>query len=210
MTHEVNARLERVVRFLAQTTLGDWSERIPLEDTGDEKLNELEYGVNMLLDELAQSRAQSEARQKAIEQQHLALIEQQRQMVRLLSTPVITVWPGVLALPILGELGSERATALAESVLSRVVSDRATHIILDLTGMLVAGTETAQSLLRLSQAVRLLGGRCLLTGVSPVLATALVERNFELNDVEALPTLAEAIARVLHERGVQIVTTKRT
>lgn len=209
MSLDLDSRLERIVDFLAQATAGQWSERIPLDDTGDERLVELEYGVNMLLDELAQSRADSAARQNEIDEQHAALLEHQRQMVRLLSTPVITVWPGVLALPILGEVGPERAVAMTESVLSRVVADRATHIILDLTGMRVVGNETAQALLRLSQAVRLIGGRCLLTGVSAQLATTLVCMSLELHDLKALPTLADAIAQVLRERGVQLVTTKK-
>ncbi len=206
---DFDSRLERIVYFLAQATAGQWSERIPLEESGSERLIELEYGVNMLLDELAQSRSESAARQKELDEQHATLLEHQREMVRLLSTPVISVWPGVLALPILGEVGPERAVAMTESVLSRVVADRATHIILDLTAMLVVGNETAKSLLRLSQAVRLLGGRCLLTGVSAQLATTLVGMSFELHDVEALPTLADAIAQVLRERGVQLVAMKK-
>ena len=206
---DLDARLDRIIHFLAQATAGQWSERIPLEEAENERLVELEYGVNMLLEELAQSRALSAARQREIDEQHAVLLEQQREMVRLLSTPVISVWPGVLALPILGEVGAERAAAMTESVLSRVVADRATHIILDLTGMLVVGNETAKSLFRLSQAVRLLGGRCLLTGVSAQLASALVGMSFELQDVVALPTLADAIAQVLRERGVQLVTARK-
>ncbi len=206
---DLDARLDRIIHFLAQATAGQWSERIPLEETENERLIELEYGVNMLLEELAQSRALSAARQQSIDEQHAVLLEQQREMVRLLSTPVISVWPGVLALPILGEVGAERAAAMTESVLSRVVADRATHIILDLTGMLVVGNETAKSLFRLAQAVRLLGGRCLLTGVSAQLASALVGMSFELHEVVALPTLADAIAQVLRERGVQLVAARK-
>lgn len=209
MTGDFDARLERIIHFLAQATAGQWSSRIPLEDGGNERLLELEYGVNMLLEELAQSRAETAARQNELNVQNAALLEQQREMVRLLSTPVISVWPGVLALPILGAVGPERAAAMTESVLTRVVQERATHIILDLTGLSAVENETAKSLLRLSQAVGLLGGRCLLTGVSPQLATVLVQMNFELREVEALPTLAEAIGRVLRERGVQLVAVKR-
>jgi len=68
------------------------------------------------------------------------------------------------------------------------------------------GAETAMSLLRLAQSVRLLGGRCLLTGVSGPLASVLVGLSFESSDVVALPTLADAIAKVLRERGEKLVT----
>lgn len=170
---------------------------------------ELEYGVNMLLDELAQTRSDSEARQREIEQQSFRLAEHQQEMLRLLSTPVITVWPGVLALPIIGEVGPDRAANMTESVLAHVVSERATHIILDLTGMKAVGADTARSLLRLAQAVRLLGARCLLTGIGAQLASVLTSLTFELSDVIALPTLADAIAHVLKERGVHLVSHKR-
>jgi len=163
----------------------------------------------MLLDELAQTRASSESRQHEIEQQAAQLAAHQQEMLRLLSTPVIRVWPGVLALPIIGEVGPERAAIMTESVLGRVVSERATHIILDLTGMLAVGSDTARSLLRLAQAVRLLGARCLLTGIGAQLASALVGLTFELSDVTALPTLADAIAYVLQERGVHLVSHKQ-
>ncbi len=160
----------------------------------------------MLLDELAETRASSESRQKEIEQQAAQLAEHQQEMLRLLSTPVISVWPGVLALPIIGEVGPERAATMTESVLNRVVSDRATHFILDMTGMMAVGPDTARSLLRMAQAVRLLGARCLLTGIGPQLASALVGLTFELSDVTALPTLADAIAHVFKERGVHLVS----
>jgi len=202
-------RIERVIHFLAQAAAGQWSERIPLEDEGSVRLLELEYGVNMLLDELAQTRASSESRQHEIEQQASQLAEHQQEMLRLLSTPVISVWPGVLALPIIGEVGPERAATMTESVLARVVSERATHIILDLTGMMAVGSDTARALLRLAQAVRLLGARCLLTGIGAQLASALVGLTFELSDVTALPTLADAIAHVLRERGVHLVSHKQ-
>ena len=209
MPIDSDLRIERVIYFLAQAAAGQWDERIPLEDESNARLLELEYGVNMLLDELAETRASSESRQKEIEQQAAQLAEHQQEMLRLLSTPVISVWPGVLALPIIGEVGPERAATMTESVLNRVVSDRATHFILDMTGMMAVGPDTARSLLRMAQAVRLLGARCLLTGIGAQLASALVGLTFELSDVTALPTLADAIAYVLQERGVHLVSHKQ-
>lgn len=209
MPIDSDLRIERVIYFLAQATAGQWDERIPLDDEGSARLLELEYGVNMLLDELAQTRASSESRQREIEQQAAQLAEHQQEMLRLLSTPVISVWPGVLALPIIGEVGPERAATMTESVLDRVVSERATHFILDLTGMMAVGPDTARSLLRMAQAVRLLGARCLLTGIGPQLASALVGLRFELSDLTALPTLADAIAHVFQERGVHLVSHKK-
>ena len=202
-------RLERVVSFLAAATAGQWTERIPLEDEGSVRLLELEYGVNMLLDELAQARTDSESRQREIEQQAWQLAEHQQAMLRLLSTPVISVWPRVLALPIIGEVGPDRAAIITESVLNRVQSDRATHIILDLTGMKSVGPDTAQSLLRMAQSVQLLGACCLLTGIGTQLASTLVGLTFELSTITALPTLADAIVYVLKERGVHLVSHKK-
>lgn len=205
----LDERLERITDFLAKATAGRWTDRLPLEDSENENLCELEYGVNMLLDELERSRSESEARQAEIDAQTAQILQHEREQVRRLSTPVITVWPQVLAMPIIGEVSPQRAEALTEAVLTKVIAARATHIILDLTGLTEAGDETARSLIRLLHAVRLLGGRCLLTGIGPQVAQALIRLSDEQSELVALPTLADAISLVLRERGVQLVTTSR-
>lgn len=205
----LDERLERITDFLAKATAGRWTDRLPLEDSENQNLCELEYGVNMLLDELERSRSESEARQAEIDAQTAQILQHEREQVRRLSTPVITVWPQVLAMPIIGEVSPQRAEALTEAVLTKVIAARATHIILDLTGLTEAGDETARSLIRLLQAVRLLGGRCLLTGIGPQVAQALIRLSDEQSALVALPTLADAISLVLRERGVQLVTTPR-
>lgn len=205
----LDERLERITDFLAKATAGRWTDRLPLEDSENQNLCELEYGVNMLLDELERSRSESEARQAEIDAQTAQILQHEREQVRRLSTPVITVWPQVLAMPIIGEVSPQRAEALTEAVLTKVIAARATHIILDLTGLTEAGDETARSLIRLLHAVRLLGGRCLLTGIGPQVAQALIRLSDEQSALVALPTLADAISLVLRERGVQLVTTPR-
>lgn len=209
MHGQLYQRLERVIDVIARAAAGDLLARVPTEEEGQEQILELEYGVNTLLEEVSKARADSEAQQQEIARHTAKLLEQQQELMRLLSTPVIAVWPGVLALPIIGEVGPERAATMTESVLAHVVTARATHIILDLTGMTVAELATTQSLLRLAQAVQLLGARCLLTGVSPHLARSLIETSSDLSGVASLPTLADAIAHVLRERGVQLVTKKK-
>ena len=191
--------------MLALATAGDLSVRLPLREDGRQALIDLEYGVNALLDELMLARAESEQRQQQIQLQAARLLEQQRELVMALSTPAIMVWPRVLAVPIIGEIGPDRAASMSESLLASVVANRTTHIILDLTGASQMSQQTAQSLLRMAQAIRLLGARCLLTGVGAQLASKLVELDFDMQGIASLPSLSDGLLLVLRERGMQLV-----
>lgn len=194
---------------MAQAATGDLSQRLPLSEEGHPQVIELEYGLNTLLDELAQTKADSESRQQQLSEQAHKMLQQQQEMLRLMSTPVIHVWPGVLALPIIGEVSSERAAQMTESVLAKVVQARASHLILDLTGMTSVESGTTRSLLQLAESVQLLGARCLLTGVGAALASMLVQQAGNLAHIVSLPTLADAIALVLQQRGVRLIAGKR-
>lgn len=200
--------MEQVLDTLATATAGDLSVRLPVRDEGPAQLIELEVAVNALLEDLALSRAAKEQQQGQIEQQAAKLLEQQRELVMALSTPAIMVWPQVLAVPVIGEVGPERAASMAELLLAKVVAMRATHVILDLTGASHVTDLTARSLLRMAQGIRLLGTRCLVTGVSAQMARSLVTIDVDLGGLQTLPSLSDALLRVLNDRGLQV--TKRT
>jgi rsbT co-antagonist protein RsbR len=85
------------------------------------------------------------------------------------------VWPGVLALPLIGRLDLARATSISSILLDRVASDRATHVILDLTGVETIEASTVTALLRMVRAIGLLGARCFITGMHPRGARQIVE-----------------------------------
>jgi rsbT co-antagonist protein RsbR len=186
-------RLEQVLRILAEAALGNYGIRISnLEHESDDKFLELEVAVNMMLDELQL------VRQRDLEQQEKLLA--QAEQLRLQQSELV---PGVLALPIIGAVELERAQRMTEAMLERVVQERATHVILDLTGAGDIAAGTAQSLLRMATALGLLGSRCIITGLSPTMARTLVSLQFDSSKIIALPQLADALTLVLHEKALR-------
>ena len=209
MTQNDTERIERVIEVLATATGGDYSIRVPVEDCENPLIIELEVGTNGLLDDLALSLAKNEDRQRKIEQQAQQLLEKQAELVRTLSTPVMMVWPGVLALPIIGTVEAERALLMTESILNQVVENRATHVILDLTGTDELVEATTKSLLRMAQAIKLLGARCLITGISPQTAKTIGTLHLDLNEVKALPLVSDALASIMNERSAKAIPQRK-
>jgi rsbT co-antagonist protein RsbR len=187
-------RIERLLEVLAAASNGDYGVRVPLEDIDDLFL-EVEVGVNYLLDELILRRDHSQAQAQQITKQTAALVEA-------LSTPIIVVWPGVLALPLIGRLDVARATNISSTLLDRVVSDRASHVILDLTGVETIEASTVAALLRMVRAIGLLGAKCLITGLQPNGARQIVELSADISQLRTVARMSDALARVLAEKQV--------
>jgi rsbT co-antagonist protein RsbR len=185
-------RIENILGALVAASHGDYDVRVPLEDIDDEFL-EVELGVNFLLDELILRREQNERQRQQILGQTAALIEA-------LSTPIIVVWPGVLTLPLIGRLDLERATMISNAVLERVVSERATHVILDLTGVETIETSTVAALLRMIGAIRLLGSQCFVTGINSRGAQQIVELGADSKQLRSFARVSDALALVLAQK----------
>ncbi|XXX80799.1 STAS domain-containing protein [Sorangium sp. So ce134] len=123
----------------------------------------------------------------------LDLIERQQQVIRSLSTPIIQVWDRVLTLPLVGMLDSTRAGDVMESVLREVVRTQARYAILDLTGIEAMDTETANHLLKLSAAIKLLGAEGIITGIHPAIAQTIVGLGVDLSSIETRSTLRQGL-----------------
>jgi rsbT co-antagonist protein RsbR len=188
------ARIERLLNVLAIATTGDYEARVPLEDIDDEFL-EIEVGVNYLLDELILRRDENTAQTEQLAAKTAALVEA-------LSTPIIVVWPGVLALPLIGRLDVARATNISSTLLERVASDRASHVILDLTGVETIEASTIAALLRMVRAIALLGAKCIITGIRPHGARQIVELGADILQLRTLARVSDALAQVLAEKHV--------
>lgn len=191
------ARINRVLKILSETVLGNYASRIEgLDDSSDDDFLEVEVAINAMLDELQFARERGAAQHREIEQQAEQLRRQQAELLDL-SNPIIRVAPRVLALPVIGAIESERAQRMTEAVLGRIVAERATHVVLDMTSAGEIASTTAQSILRMVQAVRLLGAQCLITGLSPAMARTLVAHNFDSSQVVTLSHMEDALALVL-------------
>jgi rsbT co-antagonist protein RsbR len=124
------------------------------------------------------------------------ILRQQQDMLEL-STPVVKLWDGILALPMIGTLDSARTQVVMESLLQRIVDSGAEVAILDITGVPTVDTLTAQHLLKTVTAARLMGAECIISGIRPQIAQTIVHLGVDLGDVVTKATLADAFAMAL-------------
>ncbi len=129
---------------------------------------------------------------------------QQRDMLEL-STPVVRLWNGVLALPLIGTLDSERTQVVMENLLQQIVETGAGIAIIDITGVPMVDTLVAQHLLKTVAAARLMGADCIISGIRPQIAQTIVHLGVELGQVTTKATLADAFAIALHRNGMTVV-----
>jgi Anti-anti-sigma regulatory factor (antagonist of anti-sigma factor) len=125
---------------------------------------------------------------------------QQREMLEL-STPVVKLWDGILALPMIGTLDSARAQVVMETLLQKVVETGAQIAILDITGVPTVDTLVAQHLLKTVTALRLMGAECIISGVRPQIAQTIVHLGVDLQGVTTKANLADALALALKRTG---------
>jgi rsbT co-antagonist protein RsbR len=121
------------------------------------------------------------------------VITRQQQELLELSTPVVELWDGILALPLIGTLDSARTQIVMESLLQRIVTSGAEIAIIDITGVPTVDTLVAQHLIKTISAARLMGADCILSGIRPQIAQTIVHLGVELGDVTTKSTLADAL-----------------
>jgi rsbT co-antagonist protein RsbR len=142
----------------------------------------------------------TELNQKSREE---VILRQQQDMMEL-STPVVKLWDGILALPMIGTLDSARTQIVMETLLQRIVETGAEVAIIDITGVPTVDTLTAQHLLKTVTAARLMGADCIVSGIRPQIAQTIVHLGVELGDVITKATLADAFAVALQRRGLAV------
>jgi rsbT co-antagonist protein RsbR len=137
------------------------------------------------------------------------ILRQQQEMLEL-STPVVTLFEGVLALPLIGTLDSARTQIVMENLLQRIVETGSSIAILDITGVPTVDTLVAQHLLKTVAAARLMGADCIISGIRPQIAQTIVHLGVDLNTVTTKATLADAITTALRRRGLILAKTAPT
>jgi rsbT co-antagonist protein RsbR len=168
-----------------------------LAGSGVDALGRL-WPANLLLDRLGLYT--TEVFQRGREQ---VIIRQQQEMMEL-STPVVTLWDGVLALPLIGTLDSARTQVVMENLLQRIVDSGASIAIIDITGVPTVDTVTAQHLLKTVAAARLMGADCIISGIRPQIAQTIVHLGVELGTVVTKATLADAFKVAMKTLGLTI------
>jgi rsbT co-antagonist protein RsbR len=130
-------------------------------------------------------------------EQRLETIERQRLAIANLSAPVIDIWDGILVLPVVGLVDTQRSIALTERLLNRIVDAGAESVIVDLTGVDVVDTMTADHILQMLRAASLLGAFSVLSGISPQIAQTLVQLDVDLTEITTVRNLEEALKTCL-------------
>jgi rsbT co-antagonist protein RsbR len=129
------------------------------------------------------------------------VISRQQQELLELSTPVVQIWEGVLALPLIGTLDSNRTQVVMENLLQQIVDTKAEVAIIDITGVPTVDTLVAQHLLKTVAAARLMGADCIISGIRPQIAQTIVHLGVDLGDVITKASLADALTIALRRTG---------
>ncbi len=196
-------RIERVVDLLARASCKDYAHRLDIApDAPEDEFLQIEVGLNVVLEDLQVAEA---ARQKfiaEIEAKNREIADRAAMALRELSTPIISVWDGVLTLPVIGMVDTVRGAEMMEQLLTRVATDQAEYVIIDITGVSVVDTRTADSFIRMSEAVRLVGAQCFLTGISPAIAQTIAQLGIDTSRIRTLRRLSDALKVVFEELGI--------
>jgi rsbT co-antagonist protein RsbR len=136
------------------------------------------------------------ARERIISDQALSMME--------LSTPVVRLWDGIVAVPLVGTLDSARTQLVMEKLLDTLVATGAGHAVLDITGVPTVDTEVAQHLFKTVNAARLLGAECIISGIRPQVAQTIVSLGIEFGDIVTKSSLADALGYALASSGLKV------
>ncbi|MFG2348027.1 STAS domain-containing protein [Streptomyces phaeochromogenes] len=134
-----------------------------------------------------------------------ALIDRQRMELLETATPIIKLWDGIVAVPLIGTLDSARSQVVMETLLESVVDQHARFAILDITGVPTVDSLVAQHLMKTVAAARLMGAECIVSGIRPAIAQTIVHLGLDLGTVVTRASLADALAYALDQQGSGIV-----
>ncbi|WP_433065579.1 STAS domain-containing protein [Dactylosporangium sp. CS-033363] len=133
-----------------------------------------------------------------------AIIADQTEQLLELSTPVVKLWDGVVAVPLVGTLDSARAQVVMEKLLQTLVDTGSGYAIVDITGVPAVDTQVAQHILKTVVAARLMGAECIISGIRPQIAQTVVALGIEFGDIATKATLADALVHALRASGVEL------
>jgi len=139
-------------------------------------------------------------RLKTLELEKAKKIEAQQEELAVLSTPVIDIWEGILTVPLLGVLDSERASRIAEALLTQIVEKRAVTAIMDISGISAVDSAVADLLIRTAKAVRLVGAEAILTGVGVEVAQTIADLGIDMEGLKTMATLRDGLKYAINRK----------
>lgn len=136
------------------------------------------------------------------------LAREQSDTILSMATPITTIWDQILLLPIIGTIDSKRAQSIMESMLNKISQMNSKVIVMDVLGVAAIDSSVAQHLIKISQATELMGCRCIITGISPQIAQAIVNLGLDLGGIMSTSTLKDGLKIALEHLDLEIVSKK--
>jgi rsbT co-antagonist protein RsbR len=176
--------------------------RLQKAATGDMQMAAV-WAISSIVDRMAQATVGTyqQTREEIIRRQQQDLLE--------LSTPVIKLFEGVLAVPMIGTLDSSRTQVVMETLLQRIVETGSRLAIIDITGVPTVDTLVAQHLLKTVSAIRLMGAECIISGIRPQIAQTIVHLGIDLQGIASKASLADALTLAMEQQGFVITRTRQ-
>ena len=207
--NNLKARVTKIEDILASIAAGDMEARINSEVEDD--FTGVEEAVDLLINDLTDELLQREKTQKELEERLATIQEQQKTILQQqedlleLSSPVIKVWDNVVVLPVIGTLDSRRTQIMMENLLQKIVDTSCTIAILDITGVPTIDTQVANHLIKTVTSARLLGGECIVSGISPAIAQTIVHLGIDLSSIQTRATLQESMRYAFQQNNQSVV-----
>jgi rsbT co-antagonist protein RsbR len=194
------SRIERMVDVLSYASVSAYDEALEhAKVAGQDNFGALEEALRLVIGELREARQRNDAAVQALErskaelEEKLSTIENQKTAIEELSTPILEIWTDIITLPIIGAIDTGRAVEMTERLLRRIVDGGARCVIIDLTGVEVVDTMTADHLVKMTKATRLLGCFSVITGIGPEIARTLVDLDLNLGGMKTLRSLKNGL-----------------
>jgi rsbT co-antagonist protein RsbR len=190
---EILEKIADVLLVLSEVSVGIYR-RLESDLPSTHPVGALTQGVNEMIEALEREKQNNAAYQRDLEEK-LQTIERQRSSIRELSTPIIEIWDRILCLPIVGVMDTTRSAEMTDGLLKAVVDRAARCAIIDITGIDIMDTGTADHFVRMAKSVKLLGADCVLTGINPHIARTLVQMDVQLTGITTYRSLRTALQR---------------
>lgn len=131
-------------------------------------------------------------------------LQEQSKTILEISTPAIKLWDRIIVLPVVGVIDSLRAQQMMESILTKIMETSSKVIIMDIQGVMAVDTAVANHLIKITRATKLMGCRCIISGISPAVSQTLVQLGINLGDVVTNSTLQDALADAFHMLNLEV------
>jgi len=198
-------RLERIGEVLSYLSIGEFDpERITISIAHDDEFAQTEGLVNVFAEEYVDARNEA----MRLHQEREQLITRQRDAIDDLATPMIDIWDDIITLPLVGIIDTQRSVDMTEKLLSRIADSQTRCVIIDLTGVTMVDTMTADHLVKMIRSAQLLGAYCVVSGIRPRIARTMTQLSVDMSDIPTVRTLKDAL-KVCFKRLDATVETAR-